>query len=271
MLTLLATVLWFWLCDYWYTCRIESVCYSCGDKTTVVEEPEKSPVKKMRKPLDFGYEDATPHENAGFDGFYKSIIKGKSDDNILTITGWYWRNEKNTSEFENMGLARAHALKSLFAKDIPPERIKLSGKMMEGDAPQDGYFEGASFHWIGKTKPKTLERVGDKMIVRFPYNSVEKDFDEKVDKYLDQLAEQLKQTGEKVLLVGHTDNRGGHENNAILGMRRAKVIRDILIQKGVSPKQIFTKTMGETEPVDVNTTEEGRHNNRRTEIKVLKK
>lgn len=273
LLTLLATILWFWFCDFWYTCRIESVCYSCGNKTTLVEKKkeviETLPATDARKPIDFKFSEVKPYKNDGFSDYYSSLLDGDEDDNRLEIVGWYWGNEENTSDYENMGIARANALKALLAKDVATERIKISSKLMDGDASEKEYFEAAEFVWIAK--PKTLERVGDKMIVRFPYNSVEKDFDEKVDDYLDKLSVQLKETGDRVLLVGHTDNRGGHENNAILGMRRAKMIRDILVQKGVSPNKIFTKTKGETEPIDVNTTSEGRHNNRRTEIKVLKK
>ena len=73
----------------------------------------------------------------------------------------------------------------------------------------------------------------------------------------------------RIELGGHTDNVGRPEANQRLSEQRAKAVYDYLINKGISTDRLNYKGYGETQPVAPNDTEEGRHENRRTEIKVL--
>jgi outer membrane protein OmpA-like peptidoglycan-associated protein len=51
----------------------------------------------------------------------------------------------------------------------------------------------------------------------------------------------------KVRIEVHTDSRGDDQYNLELSERRAKVIADYLLNKGISPQQFVCKGMGETE------------------------
>jgi outer membrane protein OmpA-like peptidoglycan-associated protein len=73
----------------------------------------------------------------------------------------------------------------------------------------------------------------------------------------------------RIELGGHTDNVGGHAANMALSDRRAKAVRDHLIDQGIDAARITAKGYGETRPVATNDTEEGRALNRRTEVTVL--
>lgn len=73
----------------------------------------------------------------------------------------------------------------------------------------------------------------------------------------------------KIELGGHTDNVGRPEANQRLSEQRAKAVYDYLIDKGISSNRLSYKGYGETQPVATNDTDEGRRENRRTEIKVL--
>ncbi len=53
-------------------------------------------------------------------------------------------------------------------------------------------------------------------------------------------------------------------------MNRANAIKGILMKNGVQEDQITTKSMGQTQPVASNNTDEGRHDNRRVEVRYLK-
>ncbi len=89
---------------------------------------------------------------------------------------------------------------------------------------------------------------------------------------LDYLAELLSSSeGLKVELSGHTDNTGESEVNMTLSQSRAEAVRDYLIGKGVSADQLSAKGYGDTKPVNSNETEEGRQNNRRSELKIISK
>lgn len=73
----------------------------------------------------------------------------------------------------------------------------------------------------------------------------------------------------KVEVGGHTDNAGDDASNQKLSDARANAVRDHLIAAGIEAARITAKGYGETKPVADNTTEQGRAQNRRTEITVL--
>jgi flagellar motor protein MotB/tetratricopeptide (TPR) repeat protein len=67
---------------------------------------------------------------------------------------------------------------------------------------------------------------------------------------------------------GHTDNVGSASYNLGLSESRAKSVAKYLIDKGISPNRILWKGYGLTKPIGDNTTEDGRAENRRTEIRI---
>ena len=69
-----------------------------------------------------------------------------------------------------------------------------------------------------------------------------------------------------VSIEGHTDSKGSSGYNKKLSTRRARSVRDYLIQHGVEPSKISAKGFGENSPVESNQTSEGRTKNRRAEL-----
>ena len=74
----------------------------------------------------------------------------------------------------------------------------------------------------------------------------------------------------KIQINGHTDNVGSDENNLILSANRAKAVKDFLIKNGIMSNRLSHRGYGETKPIELNDTEWGRQNNRRTEFVMLK-
>jgi peptidoglycan-binding protein ArfA len=72
--------------------------------------------------------------------------------------------------------------------------------------------------------------------------------------------------GIHVYVCGHTDATGNATHNAVLALRRAEVVTDYLVAKGVRPELIKTQGFGSAYPVAGNETPAGRALNRRTEI-----
>ena len=224
-------------------------------------------------PFDFKWGEANVNLNNGFVDFKNGIMAKMTEDNILEITGLYYPGEPNPDGFENLGLARADAIKELFKDVVPEDRIKLRARLMEeGDGSIFGYFDGFELKWLDADKKvaETVEELEDRIIIRFPYNSTEKDYDPAVDEYLLKLASRLKNSDEKVSLTGHTDNKGAVDYNQELGMNRANAIKALLIENGVKESQIATNSMGQTQPVASNNSDEGRHDNRRVEVRYIK-
>lgn len=225
-----------------------------------------------RSAIDFRFSDATPFINEGYEAYKTKILSEATTDNILTITGYYIKGEDNNSTMVNIGLARAHQLRKLLKNELHEDRIRLSSKRMPA-APSSGvnqYFNALSYKWTPKPKPR-VEVLSDRIIIRFPFNSIEKEGDKEIDQYLNKLAKRVKESKEKVSLTGHTDNIGEAEANFKIGLRRAKMIRDILIQKGVNRNQISTHSKGIEEPIFTNETEEGRNKNRRVVLRITEK
>ena len=91
-------------------------------------------------------------------------------------------------------------------------------------------------------------------------------------KVIEGLYDFIKDNSTMVIEIqGHTDNVGAEDYNMRLSQARAKAVYDVLIDMGISAKQIKYKGYGETKPISENRTEVGRALNRRTVFLILKK
>ncbi len=71
-------------------------------------------------------------------------------------------------------------------------------------------------------------------------------------------------------IAGHTDNIGDNESNLKLSQERADAVRNYLISNKIASNRVSAKGYGEENPTDTNSTEEGRQNNRRTEVRIIR-
>ena len=71
----------------------------------------------------------------------------------------------------------------------------------------------------------------------------------------------------RVLLEGHTDERGSAEYNVALGERRAQVVARILRQLGVSQNQLQIVSYGKEKPAVLGHEESAWQQNRRVEFR----
>ncbi|HEY1556558.1 MAG TPA: OmpA family protein [Kofleriaceae bacterium] len=74
-----------------------------------------------------------------------------------------------------------------------------------------------------------------------------------------------------VEIQGHTDERGDDAYNLDLSDRRAKSVRQYLIDKGVDEKRLTAQGYGETQPLDRRHNEEAWAKNRRVAFLILKR
>ena len=87
---------------------------------------------------------------------------------------------------------------------------------------------------------------------------------------LDKLVKLMKANPSlRIELGGHTDNVGADAANLTLSDEPANAVRDFVVAKGIAADRITAKGYGETKPVASNDSEEGRAQNRRTEVTVL--
>lgn len=75
--------------------------------------------------------------------------------------------------------------------------------------------------------------------------------------------------GLKIQINGHTDDVGKSADNLKLSNDRAQTVVKYLTSNGIDAKRLSFKGFGVTQPVANNKTEQGRAQNRRTELKVV--
>ena len=70
----------------------------------------------------------------------------------------------------------------------------------------------------------------------------------------------------RVLIAGHTDERGSREYNIGLGERRANAVRQLMALKGVADDRVAAVSFGKEKPVALGHAEESWARNRRAEL-----
>ncbi len=125
--------------------------------------------------------------------------------------------------------------------------------------------------------PKPEEDVVDPVIVDVPtienvlFETNKNIIRAKYKTILDNAAKFMKENPSvKIVVAGHTDDQATEVYNQGLSERRAQVVKEYLLKKGVEASRITSEAYGEAKPTAENATAEGRTLNRRTELKVVK-
>jgi len=221
----------------------------------------------------FKWNMASPEAGNNFSDWKKAFLAKGGQGDTLVITGNYRAGEKNDSKFENLGLARAAALKSKLVPPLPENRVRTSSKLVTDNLAEGGpAMESASFSWLKmmlkQNEGAIIETAENSVTILFPFNSTVKDKDPKVDAYLKALGEKHKSDNATFSIVGHADNVGEDAENTAVGLARAQSIAQILSRYGIAASRIKTESRGKSEPVADNSTDDGRHQNRRVVITV---
>jgi len=124
-----------------------------------------------------------------------------------------------------------------------------------------------------KPQKKTIRQRIDELVgkhIYFKYKSSE--IDDNSVKILEEVSDILKTIPVlKLHLFAYTDSVGSASYNKRLSKKRAMIVKDYLINKGVNPDVISVTGMGEAYPIASNKTPEGRAKNRRVEFKFIEK
>ncbi len=73
----------------------------------------------------------------------------------------------------------------------------------------------------------------------------------------------------KFMIEGHTDYSGPEDNSIELGCRRAKALRDALIERGIAAERLGTVSYGDSRPAVLGKNEAAWRQNRRAVLVVL--
>jgi peptidoglycan-associated lipoprotein len=122
------------------------------------------------------------------------------------------------------------------------------------------------------TDPKLIPSLaGIFQNIHFAYNSSLVKGQENIN-IIRAVANFLKTHPETYLFVeGHCDERGAEAYNLALGVRRSNIVRNLLVQEGANPQNIFTISYGKERPLEVGNSEISWGKNRRAEFKIYQR
>jgi OOP family OmpA-OmpF porin len=115
------------------------------------------------------------------------------------------------------------------------------------------------------------EKIELKEMVEFETDSAK--ISDRSDALLDEVVGAMKDHPEilKVEIQGHTDSTASKKHNLKLSNERAAAVRQYLVDHGVAANRMVSKGYGDSKPIASNKTSDGRMQNRRVEIHILKK
>ncbi len=282
-------LLWAIPCRYWYVCKIKQ---HCDNAPALIEQPDNVrandlalykgdvPVLKDYEQLYFEGPSVTPTLSASNEMFLDSVAAYlRANPSLqLTLTGTYRAAEEGSTSgfFENLGLARAAALRALLVtKGIDESRIGLDHQRSENDElayPVRFMLRDATAQDASDTPAADAFTFTNMNFsgANFASNSAEFNPNPTFVAYADSLKTYFELNPDQTLTItGHTDNVGTDEMNNALGMRRAQSVQKYLVSRKVKVN-INTLSAGEREPVADNNTEDGRAKNRRVNLTINK-
>ncbi len=277
ILSIVAIILWLVLGIFIKPCF--DTKFNCGNDSSKAMIDDKkddnasnliSATNKGAGPLLFNWNKADAVTGKGWGARRQALLNELKDGEKLEITGLYRADEAKPANFENLGLARATEIANLFKPPLTEERINIRGKLVnpsEGD--KINMFKSVEFRNLKNTT--AIKEIEDRTLIYFPFNSTNRLIDAEIEAYLNDVASRVIKSGESVRLTGHTDSMSSSESNIRLGQRRANIVKQYLISKGVSSSKIIALSKGETQPASgayVNNKKSAA--NRRTELQIIK-
>tara|TARA_R110000737_G_scaffold224336_4_gene239348 strand:- start:1794 stop:2708 length:915 start_codon:yes stop_codon:yes gene_type:complete len=202
----------------------------------------------------------------------------KSPDQKVVVTGFAMMSEENTSAYPNLGLARANDVKNFMVENgISAGQIKIQGEVVDDlitrrdviIGPVDFGFiskkvdEGEGVNW----NELKSELNSDPLQLNFSSGEAKIELSEDQRKKIADISSYLDNVeGSSLRIIGHTDNQGNREDNTRLGLERAEFAKNYLSRNGVNPARIDIDSKGPDEPIESNSSAEGRAKNRRTVV-----
>ena len=278
ILSIIAIILWLVLGYFIKPCFDSRYnCSSGDDNSEAIIDDKKSnkatniiSAATVTGPLLFNWGKMEAITGDGWDTNRQAILDRLKEGEVLEITGQYRADEAKPANFDNLGLARANEIAKLFKPPLSEDRIRLKGQLVNAiDTDKNNMFKSAGFNYLRNTA--AIKEIDDRTLIYFPYSSVNKLKDAEVEAYLDDVADRVIKSGEKVKLSGHTDSMSSAASNKRLGQKRADIVKNYLISKGVSSSQIISTSMGEMQPVSGNYVNNVKSAaDRRTELQIIK-
>lgn len=163
--------------------------------------------------------------------------------------------------------------RSLLKKGMLATSIILLAACSKHNANISGGEGGLFANGLGQNGGFAGQEMGESYTTKAPHNQVylyAYDNSSLASKYIPsanaQAAYLSSHPGARVLIAGHTDERGSREYNVALGERRANSVAEVLRMAGVREEQMRVVSYGKERPVYTGHDEAAHRQNRRVEL-----
>lgn len=270
---------------WYFVCEVRDMCGEQDIRLTNLQLLDEDSTSVLDNYDQFAFDTMSivPRLNANNEAFLDTLaaILLRDTSRNLTITGLIrpgetrWLQER--SFFENIGVARADAIRSLLVKrGVSKARISLDYKMSNDPRLLEPlYFQ----LYDPRGGPDAYDRTAFVFTnmtfsdANFEFNSAEFRPGPQAVLYADSVKTYLDfNQGKTLTIIGHTDSKGTTEYNYDLGIRRAENAKEYFEELGVGAT-VEVDSRGETEPVAPNELNgkdnpEGRQKNRRVNFVI---
>jgi len=207
----------------------------------------------------------TPQAEGVLDGLV--ALANKHPDAVIEIGGY---TDSTGSAVFNQRLSENRALSVrnyMVLKGITPDRLRAIGYGETNFVATNDTAEGrqqnrrVEFKFLGQDAvglPVLHFKLGKSELTDASMND------------LNAIAEKLKaRTNVRVEISAYTDSSGSAELNKKLSLKRAGMVKDMLVAKGAAPENLKPVGRGATNYLTTNATKEGRETNRRVEFTIF--
>lgn len=138
----------------------------------------------------------------------------------------------------------------------------------------DGYVEDGAydvlteggFQYFDQVTDVDKDKVAKNNVILFHFDSSELSY-EMIEVINEHISFLMRNPNVKVILEGHTDERGSDSYNLVLGEKRANAVKDYMLSNGIQVEQVEVISLGELMPVVNESNEAAWAQNRRAVFK----
>ncbi|MBK0368489.1 OmpA family protein [Flavobacterium agrisoli] len=199
----------------------------------------------------------------------------------VLITGYATSDENNTTNYENLALARANTIKNFFvSKGLPETQFDTKGIVVETWKMDLDTLLGPAEYKISDVTMETASGNdqwnalkskinADPLILYFDTNKAKESLTADEKAKFDDIVKYVQNVPSAMIaVVGHTDNVGSSASNEVLAQKRADFAKSYLAKNGIEESKIEATNKGQNEPMADNATPEGQAKNRRAVITI---
>mgnify|MGYP001588288121 FL=1 len=200
--------------------------------------------EKVLPPFSSSFGEHTVKLQTSLEVFKTSVLDKKRTNTVLEFKGYYSSNEVNTTSYDNLGLARAHYLRSI-VDTLEDSEVRIVSRMMEL-AQDTQNFESVVV--TAHTRNEFVEENGSGALLFTSLVGEDRvKITPEIDAYLTYLS--IEERDKAFDIIGHCYSGDSTGENTVKALQMATIVKQSLIDKGMNDYQISAVSKGDEAPL----------------------